>query len=184
MLNKDTAVWNSYQIPGMMWPQELMWIYDTFKSSASHLEIGTYCGKSTYVTANAMNRGNLITIDNCSDDGIFNSDWVAGVRTCTFNEIRKTKCHLKFLQKNSIDAARDPITFTAYDSIFIDGDHSYASCKADIECWLPRLKSGGIISGHDYWPKHEGVMDAVHESFNSKFEVVPNTRIWYARYSV
>ena len=37
-----------------------------------------------------------------------------------------------------------------FDLIFVDADHSYKCCKADITTWLPKLKKGGIIAGHDY----------------------------------
>lgn len=36
------------------------------------------------------------------------------------------------------------------DLVFIDADHSYEGCKADIETWLPKIKPGGWLSGHDY----------------------------------
>ena len=36
------------------------------------------------------------------------------------------------------------------DFVFIDGDHSYAAAKADIEAWAPKVKAGGILCGHDY----------------------------------
>ena len=36
------------------------------------------------------------------------------------------------------------------DMVFIDADHSYEGCKADILSWLPNLKSGGILAVHDY----------------------------------
>jgi predicted O-methyltransferase YrrM len=38
------------------------------------------------------------------------------------------------------------------DVVFIDGDHSAKSCLSDIEAWLPRLKSGGRMLGHDAVP--------------------------------
>ena len=34
--------------------------------------------------------------------------------------------------------------------VFIDGDHSYAGCKADIKAWLPHIKPGGLLVIHDY----------------------------------
>ena len=50
------------------------------------------------------------------------------------------------------------------DLVFIDGDHSYEGCKADIEAWLPKLRSGGVLAGHDYGHKRfPGVKQAVDE---------------------
>lgn len=37
-----------------------------------------------------------------------------------------------------------------YDFIFIDCHLSYNQLYSDLEKWLPKVKSGGIISGHDY----------------------------------
>ncbi len=36
------------------------------------------------------------------------------------------------------------------DYIYIDGNHSYDNVKADMEMWYPKLKFGGVFSGHDY----------------------------------
>ena len=38
--------------------------------------------------------------------------------------------------------------------VFIDANHSYESVKADIEWWLPAVRRGGIICGHDYSLRH------------------------------
>ena len=38
---------------------------------------------------------------------------------------------------------------TSMDLIFIDGGHTYTRVKVDIETWYPKVKPGGIISGHD-----------------------------------
>ena len=47
------------------------------------------------------------------------------------------------------------------DFVFIDGDHSYEGCKKDIELYLPKIKKGGLIIGHDvHWV---GVNRAVRE---------------------
>lgn len=52
------------------------------------------------------------------------------------------------------------------DLVFIDADHSYESCREDIELWLPKIKVSGIISGHDYHhPMFPGVTQAVDEIF-------------------
>ena len=36
------------------------------------------------------------------------------------------------------------------DFIYIDANHAYDFIKEDIELWFPKLKKGGIFSGHDY----------------------------------
>ena len=55
--------------------------------------------------------------------------------------------------------------------LFIDGDHRYATVKADIANWTPKIVPGGVVAFHDYAPsqKHlikwklEGVRRAVDE---------------------
>lgn len=35
------------------------------------------------------------------------------------------------------------------DFCFIDGDHTEAGARRDIEAWLPKIRPGGILAGHD-----------------------------------
>ena len=52
---------------------------------------------------------------------------------------------------------------------FIDGNHSYEYVKEDISLWWPKIKSGGILSGHDLdWENGSGVRQAVEESFGKE----------------
>lgn len=63
---------------------------------------------------------------------------------------------------------------------FLDGDHSYEGLSLDIDLWLPKIKPGGFLSGHDYQhPKLPGVKKAVDEVFKSvKLDV---NRTWFVR---
>ena len=36
------------------------------------------------------------------------------------------------------------------DFVYIDANHRYDFVKEDIELWWPKIKSGGMLSGHDY----------------------------------
>jgi predicted O-methyltransferase YrrM len=36
-----------------------------------------------------------------------------------------------------------------YDFIFLDADHSYDATRQDIAAWMPKLKPGGLLCGHD-----------------------------------
>jgi len=69
-----------------------------------------------------------------------------------------------------------------FDFIYIDAAHDYRSVKEDIEAWWPKLKSGGIYSGHDYfkdrrvWRNEEvGVYKAVNEFVASQGTEVHHT---------
>lgn len=47
------------------------------------------------------------------------------------------------------------------DFVFIDAEHTYEAVAADIRAWLPKVKPGGFIAGHDY--RIPGVAQAVQE---------------------
>jgi uncharacterized Rossmann fold enzyme len=53
------------------------------------------------------------------------------------------------IRKPSTEAA-NAITNESLDFVFIDADHSYNGCKNDINAWYPKVKKGGLLSGHDY----------------------------------
>ena len=69
------------------------------------------------------------------------------------------------------------------DVVFIDADHSYEGAKEDIQNWLPKVKKGGWIGGHDYLnpdPRFEGVDLAVDELFTG--EVLRDQNFtWWAK---
>lgn len=54
----------------------------------------------------------------------------------------------------------------ALDFIYIDGDHSYEGVKLDINNARNKIKTGGLICGHDYTSRFQGVIDAVDEFCN------------------
>lgn len=36
------------------------------------------------------------------------------------------------------------------DVLFVDADHRYSAVKADLEAWLPKMRPGGLVFGHDF----------------------------------
>jgi predicted O-methyltransferase YrrM len=52
------------------------------------------------------------------------------------------------------------------DFVFIDAGHDYDSVMKDIKAWLPKVKVGGIIAGHDFMTEYSGVIDAVKQWFS------------------
>lgn len=62
--------------------------------------------------------------------------------------------------------------------VFIDADHSYEGCAADIRAFRPLVAKQGTLAGHDYhWP---GVAKAVDEAFGGKATLGPQS-IWSIR---
>ncbi|KPJ89863.1 MAG: hypothetical protein AMJ53_15405 [Gammaproteobacteria bacterium SG8_11] len=48
------------------------------------------------------------------------------------------------------------------DFVYIDGNHMFDFVMQDIILWAPKVRKGGIISGHDYYNfRNAGVVDAV-----------------------
>jgi hypothetical protein len=72
----------------------------------------------------------------------------------------------RILAMDSLKAAAEAPDAT-FDFVFIDADHSYEGCKADIAAWAPKVKPFGLLAGHDYRNPHPpvaGVTRAVDEA--------------------
>jgi predicted O-methyltransferase YrrM len=86
-----------------------------------------------------------------------------------WSNIESYKTALKNLNCNrcirlkSADAV-DLFSDGCLDFIYIDADHTYNAVKQDLELWYPKVRQGGIISGHDYIEFQDyGVIQAVDE---------------------
>jgi len=55
------------------------------------------------------------------------------------------------------------------DFVFIDAEHTYKYVNGDIQAWLPKLKKGGIMAGHDYNPRASWSVDGVIKAVNDNF---------------
>lgn len=88
----------------------------------------------------------------------------------------------RVLRMTSVDAAAKLAAegFKA-DLVFIDSEHTYPACMADIQAWSPLVVDGGWIGGHDYGkPRFEGVTRAVDEMFG-KDVIAGADSTWWVR---
>lgn len=88
--------------------------------------------------------------------------------------------NLRIIRATSVDAAK---IFTAgyFDLVFIDGSHFYKDVLQDIKKWKQLVRSGGIISGHDYNSgdtKGHNVKQAVDEIFPN-VQLLRRHSIWW-----
>lgn len=79
---------------------------------------------------------------------------------------------LKVVRATSISAAS--IFKPGYfDLVYIDADHRYEEVLKDIKSWLPLVKKGGYIAGHDYGSdRHTGVKKAVDDLFHQTSSIL------------
>ncbi len=61
------------------------------------------------------------------------------------------------------------------DFVYIDGRHEFDYVMLDLICWAAKVKSGGIIAGHDYYHFYQGgVIQAVNA-----YTLAHNIQQWY-----
>ena len=69
------------------------------------------------------------------------------------------------IRKFSVDAAAY-VEDGSLDFAYLDANHTYDQVSADIAAWAPKVRAGGILSGHDFCRRKRmdfGVIEAVRE---------------------
>lgn len=169
--------------PGMMSEKELTWLYQTAREMTSVLEVGSWKGRSAHALLSGC-QGPVYSVDHWDLDYIHRGrgpgadlqrsrEVLAGARR-TFLESVGQFANLKIIMLPSLQAAK-AFQDDSIDMVFIDGAHSFGAVKADIQEWKP--KANRILSGHDYCPKHPGVMQAVNELMGADFQTCDT--IWF-----
>lgn len=70
--------------------------------------------------------------------------------------------HVTIHKKKSLDALEE-FTDNSLDFVYIDANHEFDHACADLIFWSQKVRSGGIVSGHDYYShRRGGVMQAVN----------------------
>ena len=129
------------------------------------IEIGSHMGEGLNILASTGFFNKIHVIEPFKGDEefneIFNWSWDE-VRTEWETNTRHFKDIINLHESFSymvVDSFEDE----SIDFIYIDGEHTYESVKRDISLYLPKIKNGGIISGHDYHDVWPGVVQAVDE---------------------
>lgn len=99
-------------------------------------------------------KGKILAIDSFDDHEEISYD-KASLPVTRGEEIEK-ECRANMEGKNcdvikgySTEVAKT-ILDGSLDWVYIDADHRYEAVKADLEAWFPKVRKGGVMSGHDY----------------------------------
>ena len=131
------------------------------------LEVGTYCGRSTVLLADAARRAGLValTVDHHRGSEEQQPGWEyhdsslvdpeVG-RMDTLPRFRRT-LHAAGLEDHVIAlVGRSPQVAAVWGSplglVFIDGGHTDEHATGDYEGWTPHLAPGGLLVVHDVFP--------------------------------
>jgi hypothetical protein len=150
-------------------------IVNKFSSNSHFVEVGCWKGKSSsFMAVEIINSNKNIKFD-CIDlwggDQHTGKEIIVGDNSLYelfLNNMDPVNNYYKSFKLSSEEGSK-LYKDNSLDFVFIDADHSYKNLKNDILCWLPKIKKGGIISGHDYIPHEENafpdVIKAVQEIF-------------------
>jgi len=148
-------------------------------ADAQVVEVGSWMGASTCFIAGGLKggRAKVYAVDNfqglstCGEDAAWYSRHFRKLGANSTLEIfRENFAALGFSSRaepvvnDSLAAAQQlALKRGTIDFVFIDGDHSYDACKADILAWSPFVKRGGVIAFHDFGSRADGVTRAIFE---------------------
>lgn len=106
-------------------------------------------------------------------------DWDFGKIEAQFwEQIGENRPRCSMMRTTSLEAATKIIDRSC-DMVFIDALHDYQSVKEDIAAWLPKVRRGGVLAGHDFNHKWPGVERAVAESFDLMEVGVGPDSVWF-----
>lgn len=166
-----------FYIPGWFtFPKLYSHMVDCY-DNARFVEVGAWQGCSTtYMAVEIINSKKNIQFDVYDIWGRYSID---GLNTKTperYPDDFVEKMFRKNIEpvKHIVNARKlDSITASklykdnSLDFIFIDADHTYEAVLQDLIHWMPKLKPGGHIAGHDYF-NDPGVQKAVRTFFHKK----------------
>lgn len=124
-------------------------------------EIGVYLGDNAEFILEVLNMQKLYLIDPFDPDNDFEGyckPKLGKVKQLTLDKLLPYAAAVEWLFHTSDDALpfiTEPLHF-----VYIDGNHSYAYVKRDLENYWKLVMPGGVVSGHDYATRKKPPIEA------------------------
>lgn len=136
-------------------------------------EVGVFRGEFAEVILQSWKGSQLILVDPWRNLEDYLDSWNLSDKEAEDNymisvdRLSRFSGRVRILRMRSEEAAaKIPDGFL--DFVYIDANHSYTHSKKDLELWYPKVRSGGVFSGHDYF---DALADAKMEPDFSAFPV-------------
>jgi len=125
-------------------------------------EVGVLYGDTSFHLLNEIPNLNLYSIDPYLpyDEPERTAQHMEQYERMARDKLSKFGARSIMMKATSVEAA-PVITDGSLDFVFIDAQHTYEACREDIETWFPKVRPGGLMTGHDY--RWDGVNRAVQE---------------------
>jgi hypothetical protein len=129
------------------------------------VELGVFAGEYSEVLMNRIPGLDLTAIDAWKIYKEYKDYKRNETMTNAYNETKRRaeKMGFKILPEWSVEASKQ-FADESLDFIYIDSNHDFAHVVEDLNAWSPKVKKGGIISGHDFFESKDaryGVLYAV-----------------------
>jgi SAM-dependent methyltransferase len=147
-----------------------------FTNGSVFVEVGCWKGRSAACMCVEIANSKKDIEFYCVDiwDGTDETDpALIGLYDKFLHNLKSVAPYFRPLKMPSVDAA---VKFkdASLDFVFIDAGHEYDAVKQDIQAWYPKVKPGGILAGHDYYP-YAPTWGDVYKVVN---ELFPNDHEW------
>lgn len=144
------------------YPELYEQMVEKFPSGSVFVEVGAHLGKSSSYMCVEIAKSQ-------KDIKFFVVDfWLSIDEPDRFEQFMKNMKPLRSLFKpmkmSSVEAA-SKFKDNSIDFLFLDAGHEYEDIIADMSAWYPKVKKGGIVAGHDYYPQEQhwgGVYQGMH----------------------
>ncbi len=141
------------------------WLRSVMPKGFSMAEVGCYAGEST--VAFAMIAGNVYAIDpwknGYDDDDLSSSIFPMELVEASFAH-RIQGFHNIYPVVATSERAALETQDGSLDVVYLDAIHKLGPMRDDINRWLPKIKKGGYIAGHDFCGYWGEVVDAILET--------------------
>lgn len=140
-------------------------------------EIGTYEGEHAKLLLDNLDIKKFYLVDAYTDYIGLETSWVLDYQGAKKRALEALAQYPQVIWRYEMSETAARKIKKELDFVYIDANHAYEWVKKDIESWLPKVKSGGLVGGHDY-QQRDGVTRTVEE-LRENYEVETKDIEWW-----